>query len=45
MDTDYDVIASSGDTLLLLKRFERLTLVTKAAEKIEYDETLQLYGV
>lgn len=45
MDTDYDVIASSGDTLLLLKRFERLTLVTKVAEKIEYDETLQLYGV
>lgn len=44
-NTDYDVIVSSGDTLLLLKRFEQLTLVTKAAEKLEYDETLQLYGV
>lgn len=44
MDTDYDVIAECGDTLLLLKRFERLTLATKAAYVQEYDQTLSLYG-
>jgi hypothetical protein len=44
MDTDYDVIAECGDTLLLLKRFERLTLATKAAYVQEYDQMLSLYG-
>lgn len=45
MNTDYDVVATCGDTVLLLKRTERLTLVTKQAYKEEYEQTLTLYGV
>lgn len=45
MDTDYDAIATCGDTILLLKRFERLTLATKKAHQQEYEQTLTLYGV
>ncbi len=44
MDTDYDVIAECGDTLLLLKRFEKLTLATKTAHVQEFERTLMLYG-
>ena len=44
LQDDYDVIAETGDMLLLLERAEKLTLATKEPEEQKATETLTLYG-
>lgn len=44
LDDNYDVIAEADDMLLLLKRFEKLTLATKQPEEADQNSVLRLYG-